>query len=543
MQEEIRKLIQGAVGDDAVGFSVEVPADSAHGDYATNAALALAKKIGKAPREVAQEIVAKINMHKFLEKIEVAGPGFINFYLSKDYFVDALIGMGKNAGYGTHAKGWKVMVEYTDPNPFKEFHIGHLMNNAIGESVARIMRANGAATKKACYQGDVGLHVAKAVWALQKGISLQEAYAHGHKAYEESEVAKQEIVALNKKIFERSDRTVNKLYDKGKKESLKYFEQIYKKLGTKFDYYFLESEVAGFGKKVVEDGLGKGIFETGEKGAIVFKAEKFGLHTRVFVNSEGLPTYEAKELGLANIKYKKYKYDGSVIVTANEINEYFKVLLVAMGQVFPDLAKKTKHIGHGMLKLPDGKMSSRTGNVVTAESLIENVKNMVLQKAADRGLDDATIEQIAIGAIKYSILRQGIGGDIVFDFEKSISFEGDSGPYLQYTYVRAFSILAKAKKEKVKASFRKVPAQIGVLEKMLVHFPQVVQRAGREFAPHGIATYLTELAREFNNYYARQVIVDKADEFSPYRIALVQVFAHVMKNGLELLGIEAPSKM
>jgi len=288
--------------------------------------------------------------------------------------------------------------------------------------------------------------------------------------------------------------------------------------------------------------MGK-VFEQGDKGAIIFKGENVGLHTRVFINSEGLPTYEAKELGLADIKYKKYKYDWSVIVTGNEVNDYFKVLLAAMEQIFPKLAQKTKHIGHGMLRLPEGKMSSRTGNVITAEFLIDEIKKKIQEKVGGRNLHDSDIEKIAIGAIKYSILKQSIGSDIIYDVEKSISFEGDSGPYLQYSLVRALSVLQKAKQERVKPLFKKVPLEIGQLEKMMIHFPEVVEKAGKEYQPHYIATYITELAHEFNNYYTHNKIVDKSDEFSRHKVALTQAFSIIMNNGLWLLGISAPQKM
>ncbi len=559
MKDEIKKLLEQATG--ASDVLVEASKEKTHGDYATSVALALAtlrRGSGQEnPRKIAEEIVAKIGKPKFIEKIEVAGPGFINFYLSADYFIGELKKVDENFGkvkkpfFGAK----KVMVEYTDPNPFKEFHIGHLMSNTIGESIARLFDAQGVDVKRANYQGDVGMHVAKAIWGVRdmrknrernfKFDSIKDfaaGYAYGSQMYE-NEKERQEIIEVNKKIYDKSDDGINKLYGEGKKVSLKYFEEIYRKLDTKFDYYFFESQVADFGKKIVEDGLKKGVFEKGEKGAIVFKGEKFGLHTRVFINSEGLPTYEAKEFGLAKIKYDKYKYDQSVIVTGNEINEYFKVLMSAMGQIFPELQKKTKHIGHGMLRLPDGKMSSRTGKVVTAELLIEKVKEMVRQKAVDKNLDDATVEIIAIGAIKYAILKQSIGSDIIFDFDKSISFEGDSGPYLQYAYVRAISVLAKAKAEKVKALLKKVPAEITQLEKMMTRFPEIVEKAGKEYEPHVITLYLTELAREFNNYYAHNKIVDSADEFSPYKVAVTQAFSVIMKNGLWLLGIKAPDKM
>src|SRR3989344_5076671 len=430
IKEEIRKLIEKAIksfGSYDGPVLVETPKEKTHGDYSTNIALALAKKLNKNPIEVAgglvKELSSKVLKNIGIEKVEVAGPGFINFYLSKKFFVENL----------------------------KEFHIGHLMSNSIGESISRIFEFQGAKVKRANYQGDVGLHVAKAIWGKMQNQNQawQNAYVFGSEKYEINETAKKEITELNKKIFERSDKNINALYDKGKKESLEYFEKIYKTLGTKFDYYFFESAVADFGKKIVENGLKSGIFEKGEKGATIFKGEKTGLHTRVFINSEGLPTYEAKELGLAHIKYKKYGYNQSVIITGNEINEYFKVLLSAMLQIFPELAEKTKHIGHGMMRLSEGKMSSRTGKIITFEFLLNKVEELVKEKIKDRDLSDLEkkeiTEKVAIGALKYSILKQSIGSDIIYDFEKSISFEGDSGPYLQYSYARAQSVLRKAK--------------------------------------------------------------------------------------------------
>jgi len=555
IKEKLKEIIEKSI-DQKVDFSVEIPAEKSHGDYSTNVALILAKKDNKNPKEIAK--IIKENLELFPPpcapalgwgKIEVAGPGFINFFLSKEVIIGNLKKVNENFGKGTELKNQKVIIDYTDPNPFKEFHIGHLMSNAIGESLSRIFEAQGAKVKRVCYQGDVGMHVAKAIWGKMKdnNKSWGEAYAFGATAFEENEQEKKEIIELNKKIFEKSDKQINKLYDEGKKSSLKKFDEIYKKLGTKFDSLIFESEVMDIGKKIVEKGLKEEIFEKGEKGAIIFKGEKFGLHTRVFINSEGLPTYEAKDLGLAVFKYKKYKYDRSVVVTANEQSDYFKVMLRAMKEVLPELAEKTTHIAHGMLRLPEGKMSSRTGKVITGESLIEKVQEMVLEKIKDRGFtkEEAEVvsEKVAIGAIRYSVLKQSAGSDIVYDFDKSISFEGDSGPYLQYAYTRANSVLEKAKKEGIKASFAKVPTEISQLEKSIIHFPEIVLKACKEYEPHFLVLYLTELAGIFNNYYAKNKIVDKADEFSAYKVALTYAFSQVMKNGMWMLGIETLNKM
>lgn len=564
MKEHLKKIIKKSINGlikEALDFSVEIPSNKKHGDYSTNVALVLAKKLGRNPVETANLIKGKISSDIF-KRVEVAGPGFINFFISDKFFVDNLKNIDKDFSRGKELKNKKIIIDYTDPNPFKEFHIGHLMNNAIGESLSRIFEFQGAKVKRVCYQSDVGISVAKAVWGIlqnknnfpkdalplsEKIKFLGNAYAHGSQKYETDENAKKEIIVLNKKIFERSDREINKLYEKGKKWSLEHFNEIYKKLGTKFDYLIFESEVADLGKKIVEKGLKNGIFEKGENGAVVFKGEKYGLHTRVFINSEGLPTYEAKDLGLAEVKYKKYHYDLSFVVTGNEVNEYFKVMLCAMAQINPNLAQETKHIGHGMLRLPEGKMSSRTGSVITAESLIKKIEELVLQKI--KGKDFSILEKkeiaekVAVGALKYSILKQSIGSDIIYNFDKSISFEGDSGPYLQYSYTRAGSVLKKAKKEGIKPSFKKIPDEVGYLEKTMYLFPDAIEKASAHCQPHYILSYLTELAGEFNSYYAKNRIVDKSDEFSPYKIKLTDAFSAIMKNGLWLLGIETLNKM
>lgn len=529
---------------------IEHPVDLANGDYSTNAALVTAKQFQKSPRDIAEMLKVYIDANKpsEVEKVEVAGAGFVNFYLSKDFFKQSLadiIEKGSAYGKGNAFSGEQVIVEHTDPNPFKEFHIGHLLPNVIGSTVARVFEWNGAEVKQASYQGDVGLHVAKAVWALGKhhakptGVLLDDAktlgqmYAEGAQSFEADTNVAAEIKMINRLVYDRSNGEVNTLYDVWKKVSLDYFESIYAKLGTVFDYYFFESETGKAGKEIVEKNIGE-IFEESD-GAIVFHAEKYDptLHTRVFINSDGLPTYEAKELGLAPAKFEKFPYTKSVVVTANEIKDYFRVLLAAMRYVFPELAEKTKHLPHGMLRLPSGKMSSRTGDVITAEWLIAEVK-----KAIEERGQQAT-DEIAIGAIKYMILKQSIGNDIVFDVEKSVSTEGDSGPYLQYAYARTHSLLEKADK---KGEVNAPRTAVHDVERLLYRFPEVVERAGKEYAPHHITTFLIELSAAFNNFYAHeQVISDDAE--SPYRLAIVEAFGTVLKNGLTILGIPAPERM
>jgi len=564
IQEKIKNLIKDAlknIGMESEEILFEHPLDLEMGDYSTNVAMVYAKQLKISPKDLAEKIVTKISSRQGLaeiEKVEVAGAGFINFYLSRDFFTEnvaEILKQKENFGKNDLLKGKKVMVEYTDPNPFKEFHIGHLMPNTIGESISRIIEASGAEVKRACYQGDVGLHVAKTVWAMKKeniklndiSISvLGKMYAIGTKAYENEAEAKKEIKEINKKIYEKAPEVCEKYYLPGRKISLDYFETIYKRLGTKFDFYFFESETGVLGKDIVEKNVGE-VFEKSD-GAIVFRGENFhpSLHTRVFMNKEGLPTYEAKELGLAKIKYSRYPYTNSIVITGNEVNDYFKVLLEAMEQIFPDLAEKTKHISHGMLRLPAGKMSSRMGDVITAESLLNDISEKVIEKVKEtnRGdMSDEFINQVAVSALKYSILKQTIGGDIIFDFDKSISFEGDSGPYLQYSYARARSILEKAKAEGIVPSFIDIPEEIFEIEKLIYRFPEIVLHSAEEYEPHHIANYLIELARAFNTFYGNIKIIDKDDITSAYKITLTEAFSIVIKNGLNLLGIQAPERM
>ena len=569
----IRDILKKSIQDGLMTLGVEHaepalehPDAIAHGDYSTNAALVYSKKIPgdvkMKPVDVAKKLVEYIEAHKpaEVEKVSVAGPGFVNFHLTKEFFTGSIADIVQaGAAFGSSdyfaKKGLKhVMIEYTDPNPFKEFHIGHLMSNTIGESIARIVEFSGAEVKRACYQGDVGLHVAKAVWGalhsahMGSDVStisyevkdLGAYYAAGAKAYEENEQNKAEIIALNKKIYDKSDELVNAVYEAGRKTSLDYLEEMYKKLGTAFAYYFFESNVGALGVKLVEDGIQKDIFEKSD-GAVVYKGdESLGLHTRVFINSQGLPTYEAKELGLVQAKYDAYKYDLSIVITGNEIKAYYKVLLDAIGKVYADATpavKNIKHIPHGMLRLTTGKMSSRTGQVITAIGLIENLKTIEVLKITD---------EIAIGALKYSILRQGSGDDIIFDMEKSVSLQGDSGPYLQYATVRALSIIRKAEEAGISmanANARATSAEVSELERMLYRFGEVVEQCAIEFEPHYISTYLINVSALFNNYYAHNQIINKDDDLMPYRLMLTKAFTIVMENGLHLLGIKVPEKM
>ncbi|HUD44583.1 MAG TPA: arginine--tRNA ligase [Patescibacteria group bacterium] len=602
IKDELQKQVTAALiglGIKDLTADISISNDSRFGEYSTNVALIAAKKLGKSPMEAADEILHQLRTQdlelRTIDRVEVVKPGFINFFLTKQALLDQvseLLGEKEKVDHKKTLK--KVMVEFTDPNPFKEFHIGHLYTNIVGESICRLLESQGIEVKRVCYQGDVGLHVAKAIWGMTEIIRhsresgnlsekipdqvrndieeiekltlqerakfLGEAYALGAKAYEEDEKAKAEIISLNKKVYEH-DSSIKDLYTKGREWSLAYFEKIYQRLGTHFDRYYFESEVGSKGLEFVKNNMDKGIFEASE-GAIVFHGENYGLHTRVFINSLGLPTYEAKELALAPTKYADYPYDLSIIITANEVNDYFKTVLKALSLINSDLAAKTKHLSHGMVTLPEGKMSSRTGDVITGEWLLdEAVKRavkIISRRDSEVMVDSNISEAVGVGAVKYALLHSSIGKDIIFNFAESISLDGNSGPYLQYTYVRCLSILEKSNVIPAKAGIQtnkdwildqvqndnKMTKEELQILRELNYFDEIVAQAAKDFSPHVLCTYLFNLAQEFNSFYQKVPILKaETEEQKNLRLLLVLATAKVIKEGLNLLGIEAPERM
>lgn len=557
MLKEIRLIVAEVSGE--AQFSVSYTEHVQFGHVTSNVAMVMAKNENRNPKELADELASKLfDGHKdiFL-KVGVAGPGFINFTLTPEFILNCL---SKKIEIESEYKNKKVLVEYTDPNPFKVFHIGHLMTNIIGESVARIYETAGADVKRVNYQGDVGRHIAINIYAILKPENykkflelksgnldikekvkwLGEKYAEGYKDFdsdiEGGEIA-QSVADINKKIYEKSDDTINDIYETGRKWSLDYFEVLYKKLDTKFDEYIFESEAAPIGVQIVNDNIGK-VFEVGEEGAIIYDGEKVGLHKRVFINKNGLPTYEAKDLG--NMEEKKRRFgvfDKSIVITGNEQSDYFKVLYSAINDLGIFKRDMMQHISHGMMKFADGKMSSRKGNIIAGDELIEDIKNILKEKFDSSRIDNQeekedTLESVAIASLKYSILKQALGRDVVFDIDKAISVEGDSGPYLQYTYAR-FNSVAKEGGTDIEVNENNFAL---LLE--LVKYSDVLQEVVNETAPQKLATYMVSLARLANSWYASNKIAGDSNNE-----AIANKIKDTLKSGLHILGIKTPERM
>ncbi|MFC2702257.1 MAG: arginine--tRNA ligase [Candidatus Nanosyncoccus sp.] len=601
--EKIRELLRTVISSlyhvEAEINLVEAPKDTG-ADFATNIAMNLAKNLKRNPMQIAEEIREKtleldVANERKISEIEIAKPGFINIKLSDGFYKLELEKYQKNFLENISQDEYlekTVICEFSDPNPFKILHVGHLYTSMVGDAISRIVEFAGGNVVRANFGGDVGLHVAKNMYALlqhkneindlmtttEKAELLSKTYVEGATAYEEDEAAKEKIVEINKKIYriaEAGDSIVSeleelierdasratldelelaKVYFWGRRASYQYFEDFYKKIGVKFDRYYPESTVVAKGLEMVTKGLGDGVYEESD-GAIVFKGEKYGLHTRVFINKNGLPTYEAKDVGLIFTKWEDYHFDKSIIITGNDIIDYMKVVLKSVEQYAPELSKRTLHLTHGQVKLPGReKMSSRKGNFLKAVDVIELIREELIkvQEEISQNKGEPNPEEvdlrILLGAIRYAFLKYKVGGDIVFDVKESVSMTGNSGPYLQYSAVRAQKVLGKILESQVEKTNKKVEQKewtLVVVEKNLIkkimQYRNVLGEVVGELSPSKLCTYLYEIAQDFSRFYENVQVV--GSEYEVERGAIVLAYLKVLTHGLSILGIEIPEKM
>lgn len=525
------------------------------GDYSTNVAMRLTKQVGENPREIAEALAIKIreNLAETVADVSVAGPGFLNLKLTESALLAAV-----HAEPAKPLHGKKYVVEYSDPNPFKPLHAGHLYTTLVGDTIARLVENAGAETIRVNYGGDVGLHVGKSMWSIVRWLDGEHAekladipeagrpawmgarYVEGNNAYEDDESAKAEIVAANKRVYQLHmggdhDSPFAQIYWTVRGWSYDYFKTLYDQLQVvPFARFIPESEVTSLGIQTVQEQLEKGVYERSGD-AVVFNGEKYGLHTRVFINSHGVPTYEAKDVGLSLTKWNDYHFDTSIIITANEQEQYMQVVLASIKQFAPEPAERTRHLTHGVVKLQGGvKMSSRKGNVVTALEILSAARE------AGEATGTNPSEETILAAVKYAFAKNRIGGDIAYDPKESIALEGNSGPYLQYAHARARSILAKAG-ERGSVDLKGLQPDERSLLRKISEYHEVVERATNELMPHHICTYLYELAQKFNQFYEHNRVI--GDEREGMRLQLVVHYADTLKNGLILLGITAPERM
>ena len=538
-------------------INLEHPEEFSHGDYSCNIAMVLAKQASQNPRELAEKIVAEIlkNKPKEISKVEVAGPGFINFYLSPDFFLSQtkeILDLDKKYGKGNIGEGKRVVVEYSSPNIAKPFTIGHLRSTVIGDAIANILDFSGYKVIRDNHLGDWGTQFGKLIVAIKKWSSIIEIqksetpikdlvdlYVKFHNEAEKDIKLEDEARDWFKKL-ENNDKEAKKIWNICVKLSMKEFEKIYKRLGVKFDTQYGESFFEIKMKEVLEDVNKLGIARESEGAYLVF-FENDKYPPMMLLKKDGSSIYALRDL--AADKFRKEKY-GKDVVIINEVGMeqslHFQQVIETEKLLGYVKGFDRVHVAHGFYRFPEGKMSTRKGNGIWLDEVLDEA----VEKAGAFNKD--TAEVVGIGAIKFNDLKRESSKDIIFNWDEVLNLKGDSGPYLQYSYARAKSILQKAKEERIekvtwKSGFQ--VKEITELDKLLYRFPEVVERAGKEYSPHYIATYLIELASSFNNFYGKGKIVDKTDAESPYKVALTEAFSIVLKNGLNLLGIQAPERM
>lgn len=561
LKQAIALEINTAIGKNIVSSEDLVsPPEKKMGDL-TLVCFNLSKDLGKAPQEIAQDIEKNINKNEKFT-LEVTGP-YVNFFISSDVLSLELKKLLENPEYFSSKvlKGKKIMVEFAHPNPFKSFHIGHLRNIILGESLVRLLEFQGAKVIRTNYQGDVGMHIAKCLWAfrripeieypedINKRIELlSKCYVDGAKSFEENLKIKEEIKDINKEIYERKDAKIKKLWKTGKKWSLDKFDEIYKRVYTHFDKQYMESEVIKDAFKYVKKAQKKGILEESE-GAVIFPGDKYGLETRVFLNSQGLPTYDGKELGLA---YKEFSDFGKLDLCIHNVSieqiSFFKVNFKVQELLDPKKFKdKQYHNAYEFVGLKKGKMSSRLGNVVLAEDILNEAKvkieNIVKEKKETKKEDSDFLEKLAIGAIKFSFLKVSPFKYLAFDLEESVNFSGDSGPYFNYTYSRINSILNKAEKIDETAEITLKEDLEKQLVVKLIKLPEVIQKSSQTYNPSLLLKEILDICQIFNDFYHKFSVLDTSEEIKNSRLILLKAVKKSLEQGAWLLGIKLTEKM
>lgn len=526
--------------------------DAQFGDYSTNVALQIAKEVGKNPRIIAEELVQNLQATGVFSELTIAGPGFINIRLAdSEVFTMAMAVVVKLSID-------RILLEYSCPNPFKEIHTGHMYQTFLGDALGRLYERAGTTVYRANFGGDVGLHVGKAVWGLLQVLEgehaeklafiaedarpswIAKSYVAGSRAYEDDEAAKLEIIDLNKRVYQLHETDDHEsafaqIYWTCRQWSYDYFTKFYDRIDAEpFDKFYPESASLLPGMQTVQAHVG-GVFHESE-GAIVLPEEVSGVHTRVFITSQGLPTYEAKDLGVIQLEAQDFTYDARIIMTGNDQSEYMKVVFAALRLIDSELGAKQTHVINGTVRFGDGKkMSSRLGNVATALDVLDAASAAV---TAD---NDVVRRQIALGAVKYSLLKNRIGGDIAFDLEQSVSLEGNSGPYLQYAAVRAESILAKVAAGEAIEQVMQLDEHERALAWQLAQYGPAIEQALGDSSPHHICSYLYALSQSFSRFYENSRVI--GDEREALRVTLVRRYRDVLVEGLGLLGIDVPEKM
>ncbi len=546
VEDIIKDAIKTAGYGDVESISVNTSSDPERGDFSIASAFEIGKSFGKNPGIVAKEIVDHIS-DDIISKAEVAGGGYVNIFLSEDVIASEIKKLlNGEFKFSSTFKGKKILLEHSSPNLFKPFHIGHLVNNTYGEALRNMLVYGGAEVTTISFPSDVSPGIAKAVWGLKylgvdRDFSIDDvgrAYAEGVKAYDNDPDIKNQIDKINEIIYSGIPSHELEMYREGRKLSLDFFKSALNKLNSKIDYMIFESEAEREGKEIVKSNT-PDIFEISE-GAYIFRGEeKCGLYDNVFINSQGFGTYLAKDLGLLKIKFDRFDFDKSITITDLEQKSHFDLLVCAAGFVNEVWKEKSLYLQHGRMSPRKGKFSSRFGNVPLADEILNETIEAVRDKMRESGRGkESDAEKIALTSLKYGILKVTMGKPILWDKEKALSFEGDSGPYLLYSYVRAGSTIEKSNKTPEIADLNRIRANQTM--RLALIFDEVLKEAIDELQPHKIANYANKLAASFNAFYATNKILDSGDDTN---LAIAHAFFNIMKEVFATLGLPLVEKM
>lgn len=519
----------------------------------------LVKDVKKNPDEIAGNLMRNIKKD-YISGIKVVGM-YLNFTLkSKDLAKNVFKDVHKNGddyGFNNLGKKKNVMIEYSNVNTHKQFHVGHLRNICYGDSINRILKANGYESIPVSYINDFGIHVAKTLWGLSefykeqelpdnKGKFLGDVYVRATHESEDNKFAKQMIEVMMKKIESR-EGSEYELWKKTRKWSIEQFNGIYKELDIHFQKTYYESEYIDEGRKIINDLIREGVLQISD-GAVIANLEEYNLGVLVMLRSDGTATYPVADLALILQKIKDYKLDKCIYVVDIRQGLYFRQLF----KLFELSGVKAhfEHLGYDFVKLPDGMMSSRSGNIITYEELIEIMMDHTVKETKERHEDwnDKKVmdvaKKISIGAIKFEMLKVGANQEIIFDIENALSFSGFTSAYLQYTYARINSIINKSQLKDGKSDIEKLQdeKEHGLVLKM-AKYPEVVKRAGDKRDASEIAKYLFELSQDFNDYYHSTKIIQEDKDLEAVRLSLIFNISVIIKNGLDLLGIDVMAEM
>ena len=564
IKQNIAKLINQALGKKLVkATDLIFPPKPEFGDLSLPC-FELAKKYKKTAVEMAELLVRKTKLDQWIVATKAIGP-YLNFTFNKTKLAQEVINnqinkLGVNYGLNQIGAGQRVMIEYSNANTHKAYHVGHLRNLCFGDAVAKILQINGYQVIPVSYINDFGIHAAKTIWAYQtffskeklpadKGYFLGQVYSRAVSELEKDEAASREILAIMKKIESQGGKEF-KLWQKTREWSINGFSKIYHQLGIEFEHIFYESDYLNKGLDLIAK-LYKKLFLTKSQGIIIANLEKYNLGVLPFLRSDSTALYPVADLPLAIEKFKKYKIDKSIYVVDVRQSLYFKQLFKILELL--GYKKPMAHLSYEFVKLPSGLISSRAGQVITYQDLRAEFFKKALSETRQRhrNWSGEKIKSVATkltnGAIKFEMVKVGADKIITFDINQALRFDGFTAAYLQYTCARINSIIRKSKLKK--SQFNNFRADNLTEDKennlilKLAKYPEVVAVAAKNYQPAEIAQFLFNLAQSFNDYYHSLPVLKAKKETKLARLALISAVSQVIANGLTLFGIEVMEKM